>query len=270
MMKERRGMNQVEKFPVDSTAPEELPFVAPCHTVDCHAPFRWLRLGWKDLSSAPKQSLTYGAFMVLISYLVSFASYQLGSYVLLISTLSGFVFIAPVLAIGLYSISCQIQRGEKPILGRCLQDGIKHLGNEMIFAVIMLVIFLVWARAGSMVHILYPAQANPTWQDLALFFGVGTAVGSIFATIMFCASAFSLPMILDRKVDVVTAIVTSINAVLRNKLTMLVWATVIVVSIAIGFATALIGLVVILPLLGHATWHAYQETIDASAWEKSQ
>lgn len=248
---------------------DELPFVAPCRIQECHAPFRWLKLGWADLKRAPKQSLAYGSFMVLISYLVSFMAYKLGSYVLLLSTLSGFVFIAPVLAIGLYSISCQIQRGEKPVLGRCLQDGIKHLGNEMVFAMIMLVIFLVWARAASMVHILYPAESSPAWSDLALFFGVGSAVGSIFATVMFCASAFSLPMIMERKVDVVTAIVTSINAVLRNRLTMMVWAAVIVGCIAIGFATALIGLVVILPLLGHATWHAYQETIDASAWEKS-
>jgi len=246
----------------------ELPFVAPCKIIECRAPFRWLKLGWADLKRAPKQSLTYGFFMVLISYLVSFMAYKLGSYVLLISTLSGFVFIAPVMAIGLYSISCQIQRGEKPILGRCFQDGIKHLGNEMIFAMVMLVIFLVWARAGSMVHILYPDESNPGWNDLILFLGVGSAVGSIFATIMFCASAFSLPMILDRKVDVVTAVVTSINAVLRNKLAMLVWVTIIVACIAVGFATALIGLVVVLPLLGHATWHAYQETIDASAWEK--
>lgn len=250
--------------------PDELPFVAPCRVLDCHAPFRWLRLGWRDLQQAPRQSLAYGTFMVLLSYLVSYIAYQLGSYILLLSTLSGFVFIAPVLAIGLYSISCQIQRGDTPVLGRCLQDGIKHLGNEMIFAIIMLVIFLVWARAGSMVHILYPAEASPEWSDLALFFGVGSAIGSIFATIMFCASAFSLPMILDRKVDVVTAVVTSINAVLRNKMAMMVWAAIIISFIAIGFATAMIGLVVVLPLLGHATWHAYQETIDASAWEKSE
>lgn len=269
---DRKGgvMGSVDKFPVDSAAPENLPFVAPCRTPECHAPFRWIKSGWADLILAPRQSLAYGAFMVLISYLVSFMAYKLGSYVLLLSTLSGFVFIAPVLAIGLYSISCQIQRGETPVLGRCLQDGIKHLGNEMVFAIIMLVIFLVWARAASMVHILYPAESNPAWSDLALFFGVGSVIGSIFATIMFCASAFSLPMIMDRKVDVVTAIVTSVNAVLRNKLTMFVWATMIVSFIAIGFATAMIGLVVVLPLLGHATWHAYQETIDASAWEKSQ
>jgi len=261
-------MAQVDDLHSHSSS-DELPFVAPCRILECHAPFRWLKLGWADLIRAPKQSLSYGSFMVLISYLVSFMAYKLGSYVLLLSTLSGFVFIAPVLAIGLYSISCQIQRGEKPILGRCLQDGIKHLGNEMVFAVIMLVIFLVWARAASMVHILYPAESNPAWNDLALFFGVGSAVGSIFAIVMFCASAFSLPMIMERKVDVVTAVVTSVNAVLRNKLTMLVWIAVIVGSIAIGFATALVGLVVILPLLGHATWHAYQETIDASAWKKS-
>lgn len=261
-------MGSVDKFPVDSAAPENLPFVAPCHIVDCHAPFRWLKLGWQDVKQAPKQSLTYGSFMVMISYLVSFMAYKLGSYILLLSTLSGFVFIAPVLAIGLYSISCQIQRGDKPVLGRCLQDGIKHLSNEMIFAVIMLVIFLVWARAASMVHIFYPENSDPAWSELLLFFGVGTAVGSIFATVMFCSSAFSLPMILDRKVDVVTAIVTSINAVLRNRLTMLVWASLIVSLIAFGFLTGLLGLIVILPLLGHATWHAYEETIDASAWPK--
>ena len=261
-------MGSVDKFPVDSAAPENLPFVAPCHLVDCHAPFRWLKLGWLDIMRAPKQSLVYGGFMVLLSYLVSFMAYKLGSYILLLSTLSGFVFIAPVLAIGLYSISCQIQRGEKPVLGRCFQDGVKHLSNEMIFAVIMLVIFLVWARAASMVHIFYPETADPEWSDLLVFFTVGSAVGSIFATVMFCSSAFSLPMILDRKVDVVTAIVTSINAVLRNKLTMLVWATLIVGLIGLGFLTAMLGLVIILPLLGHATWHAYQETIDASAWPK--
>ena len=260
-------MNQVDNTQSEIDI-EQLPFVAPCRVLDCHAPLRWLKLGWRDVKQAPKQSLTYGGCMVFISYLVSFIAYKLGSYILLLSTLSGFVFIAPVLAIGLYSISCQIQRGEKPVLGRCFQDGVKHLSNEMIFAVVMLVIFLVWARAASMVHIFYPETANPAWSDLLVFFSVGTAIGSIFATVMFCSSAFSLPMILDRKVDVITALVTSVNAVLRNKLVMLVWAALIVSLIGIGFLTAMIGLVIILPLLGHATWHAYQETIDASAWPK--
>jgi uncharacterized membrane protein len=91
-------------------------------------------------------------------------------------------------------------------------------------------------------------------------------VGSIFALITFAASAFSLPMLIDRRVDSVTAVVTSVNAVLRNKKVMLLWAAVIVASAAIGFATALIGLIVTMPLIGHASWHAYRETIDGTAW----
>jgi uncharacterized membrane protein len=91
-------------------------------------------------------------------------------------------------------------------------------------------------------------------------------VGSVFAAIVFSASAFSLPMILDRKVDAITASVTSINAVLRNKKPMILWGSLIALSVVLGFATAFIGFIVLLPLIGHATWHAYQETIDATAW----
>jgi len=101
-----------------------------------------------------------------------------------------------------------------------------------------------------------------------LFLGVGSAIGSVFSAIVFCVSAFSLPMIIDRKADMVTAVVTSFNAVLRNKPAMFVWVLLIVAAVGIGIATAFIGLAVALPLIGHATWHAYQETIDASAWPR--
>ena len=101
---------------------------------------------------------------------------------------------------------------------------------------------------------------------IAVFLSIGSFVGAIFSAIIFCASAFSLPMIMDRKVDMITAIVTSVNAVLKNKKVMLLWAGLILLSLIIGFATAFIGLLFLMPLIGHATWHAYQETIDASAW----
>jgi len=87
---------------------------------------------------------------------------------------------------------------------------------------------------------------------------------------VFAASAFSLPMILDRKVDSVTAVVTSVNAVLHNKKPMVLWAGLIGLSVVLGFATALVGFAVLLPLIGHATWHAYQETIDASIWPQNE
>ena len=117
-----------------------------------------------------------------------------------------------------------------------------------------------------MVHVFFPVEGDPELADFALFLGVGTAVGTIFAAIVFCASAFSLPMILDRRADTVTAVLTSVNAVLRNKLVMLSWAALIVAVVLLGFATGLLGLALGMPLIGHATWHAYQETIQADAW----
>jgi uncharacterized membrane protein len=139
----------------------------------------------------------------------------------------------------------------------------------MIFAVILLIIFLIWARAASMIHVFFPAEGSPSLADMAPFLAIGTVVGSFFAAFVFCISAFSLPMIVDRKTDMVTAVVTSFNAVLRNKAAMVVWVLLIVAAVAVGFVTAFIGFAVTLPLIGHATWHAYQETIDSSAWPPS-
>ena len=152
----------------------------------------------------------------------------------------------------------------------------------MVFALILMVIFLVWWRAASAVHIFFPVDmATPDWQDYLQFFGIGSAIGSIFALIVFAAAAFSLPMMVDRDVDTVTAVVTSVNAVLRNKPAMVVWAACIVAAVAPGFALLLAGrthagfaavmalLGVTLPVIGHATWHGYRATIDASAWPRT-
>jgi uncharacterized membrane protein len=138
----------------------------------------------------------------------------------------------------------------------------------MVFAVILMIIFLVWARAVSLTHVFFPMRADPDLAELATFLGVGTIVGSLFAAFVFCISAFSLPMIIDRKTDMITAVVTSFNAVLRNKVPMLVWALLIISAVALGVITAFIGLGITLPLIGHATWHAYRETIDSSDWPR--
>ena len=248
--------------------PETLPFVAPCRKLTLDHPLDWLKRGWDDFRKAPGPSLIYGGFLVLLSSLLGFFTWKLGGYILIFSLMSGFVFIAPILAIGLYSISCQLQHGMKPQIGYCLREGRRHLGSEMVFSMILLVIFLVWARAGSMTHVFFPIEAKPEIADLALFLSVGTAVGSIFTALVFCASAFSLPMMLDRKVDTVTAVLTSVNAVLRNKAVMVLWAFFIGLAVLISFATAFIGLAVLMPVIGYATWHAYQDTIVADDWPK--
>lgn len=243
-----------------------LPFVAPCRVLRAGAPLHWVRKGWADFLRTPRVSLTYGAVIVLLSWLVTGIGLKYGSYWAALILLSGFVFVAPVLAIGLYSISRQLARGTTPSLAICVAELRKALGTAMVFAIALLVLFLIWARAGSMVHVFFPMKGNPDLSQLALFLGIGSAVGSIFAGLTFLFSAFSLPMICDRDVDAVTAIVTSVNAVLRNKRAMVIWVMLIVGLTALGFVTALLGLAVVIPLLGYATWHGYTEAIDAGAW----
>lgn len=251
-------------------AKSALPFLAPCHSLGVGAPLGWIRKGWADFRCAPRVSLVYGAVIVLLSWLVTGIGLKYGSYWAALVLLSGFVFVAPVLAIGLYSISRQLAHGETPSLKVCLTELRRTLGTAMVFAICLLVLFLIWARAGSMVHVFFPVKANPDWSQMATFLAIGSAVGSIFAGLTFLFSAFSLPMICDRDADAVTAIVTSVNAVLRNKRAMVVWVLLIVGLTALGFATALLGLAVAIPLLGYATWHGYLETVDAGAWPRNE
>jgi uncharacterized membrane protein len=245
---------------------QAMPFVAPCRTLTARAPLRWLRLGWRDMMAAPYQSLGFGVGIALISALIAGIALRFGTGWLVLVLLSGFVFVAPVLAIGIYAISASLERGLRPTLSGSLAAAGRHIGDVMVYCLILMVICLVWVRAGSAVEIFFPEQAVPSRVDLAMFFLIGGAVGSVFALVVFAASAFSLPMLVDRRTDAVTAVVTSVNAVLRNRGAALVWAILIVLSVALGFATALLGLAVTMPLIGHATWHAYRETIDASAW----
>ncbi|MCS6947293.1 MAG: DUF2189 domain-containing protein [Steroidobacteraceae bacterium] len=251
----------------DGSPAGELPFVAPCRRLHWRAPLGWLGLGWQDLRRAPLPSLSYGVAIFVVSAVVSGVAWRYGSGWMLLVMLSSFVFVAPVLALGLYAISAALQRGERPSLRTALLDERGRLGDALVYSLVLLVICLVWMRAGTGVQIFYPQSGTPTRMQLIGFFAIGSAVGSIFALIAFAASAFSLPMLLDRRVDGITAVVTSINAVLRNTRAMLLWIALIVAAVGIGFATALVGLVVTMPLIGHATWHAYQETIDASAFE---
>lgn len=229
--------------------------------------------------AAPRQSLTYGAVVVCLSWLLAFVAIEFGGYWELLSLVSGFILVAPVLAVGTYAISSQIARGEMPSLRRCVREERRAFGNLMVFALMLMIVFLVWARAASAIHIFFPMGDRPGWRDYLTFFGIGSAVGSIFALIVFSAAAFSLPMMVDRRVDTVTAVVTSINAVLRNKAAMAVWAACIVLAVAPGFALLFIGrergaglasvmvaLGITLPLIGHATWHGYREAVDAGAW----
>lgn len=243
------------------------PFIAPCRDLAPSAPIEWLRSGWRDLRCAPGLSLAWGGMAVLLFAAVAWLAWLLGRWVLLISVLSGFVFVAPLLAFALYSVSRLHAADKAPGLRESLIAARRAFSNALVFALVLLVIFLLWARAASMVHIFFPPGGDHDLVGLLTFLGIGSAIGSVFALVTFAASAFSLPFIANRDVDIVTAVVSSINAVLRNKWTMLVWVTLIVSLTALGFLTALLGLVVIIPWLGYATWHGYRSALDVSGWK---
>lgn len=250
---------------------ETMPFVAPCRELAPFAAVGWLKKGFRDLRKAPQQSLTYGFFMALVMAIVVWLAWVYGSQWFMLAMLGGFVFIAPLSCIGLYAISAQLERGQQPLMSRSLRAAFKrHLGNEMIFALVLLIIFMVWARAAVMISIFIPTGANPSISDLVSYLGIGSVVGALFAGVTFSASAFSLPMIMHRDVDSITAIVTSINAVLRNRLAMIIWLSIIMLGLLLGLLTGFVGLIVVLPVIGYGAWHGYLETIDSSDFPRHE
>ncbi|TNJ33431.1 DUF2189 domain-containing protein [Arenimonas terrae] len=255
----------MSEAPPEPKASATRPFVLPCATLAWSAPLRWLRLGWRDFRRAPALSLLFGGVILLVSLGVSALAWGLGRFALLALLLSGFVFVAPLIAVGLYCVSRELEAGRSPSLRHSFVLARRVLGQAGVFALAQLVILMLWVRAGMMVNAFVPVEDGST-VALVEFLLIGSAAGSVFAALTFAIAAFSLPMIADRDVDMVTAGVSSVNAVLRNKGVLLWWAALIAALTALGFLTAYLGLVVVMPWLAYATWHAYRETLDASSW----
>jgi uncharacterized membrane protein len=243
------------------------PFAVPCVELGRGAPLRWLRLGWADFRRAPGLSLLFGAVILAVSVAVSALAWALGRFALLAALLSGFVFVAPLIAVGLYCVSRALEAGRTPSLRESFVLARRVAGQAGVFALVQLVVLMLWSRAGMMVNAFVPIEDGQLG-TLLEFLLIGSAAGSVFAIFTFATAAFSLPMIADRDVDMVTAGVSSANAVLRNKAVMVLWALLIALLTAVGFLTAYLGLVVIMPWLAYSAWHAYRETLDASDWPR--
>ena len=153
------------------------PFIVECNQLEVGAPLVWLSKGWSDFKAAPKHSLAYGGVIFVLSWIITLSAWSYHSITLAIILISGFIFIAPVMSIGLYSISRQIKRGHKPELKLSFTHGFSAYSDILIYAGVLMVIFLVWVRAASMIHVFFPTNANPEIGDLILFLGIGSAVG---------------------------------------------------------------------------------------------
>ncbi len=261
--------------------------VAPCKDLELDAPIRWLKLAWQDIKSAPKVSMCWGLIITLASLVVAFLAFKLGKFALLAVLISGFTYIAPLLGIALYSVSRGLEMEKEPTFAYSFKFVKKLIPHASAFFIVQVVILLLWSRSGMVATAFIPTTEYAQglfWDALKngelLYKGegseflhfllLGSAFGAIFATLTFFITAVSLPMLADKKVDMITVILTSINACLRNKWTMLIWASLICIFLAIGILTFFVAYIVIMPLLGYGAWHAYRETIDASHWPERE
>ncbi|WP_341644209.1 DUF2189 domain-containing protein [Thauera sp. SDU_THAU2] len=237
--------------------------------VSLGAPLRWIARGIDDLKTCAIPSLFYGFCFAAMGLLLTITLRHAYEYVAALT--SGFLILGPFLAMGLYEISRRRERGEACRLLPTLTVWRRNAGNIGLFAVVLGVLFLLWARASMVVFALFYTSEMPDLSSfvtqllrlenlefLAAYFGVGM----LFAFLSFAASVVAVPLMLDRNQDAISSMLASFSALLRNPGTMLVWAFLIVLLTLFGFLIFHVGLIVMMPIVGHATWHAYRDLIE--------
>ncbi len=234
------------------------------------APWNWLGAGWRDLWSSPQISLTYGAIFALAAYALALCLLQTNTLPLILPLAGGFLLMGPLLAVGLYEVSRRRETGQPVSFHDILPAGNGSRGQLALFGLMLLIINFVWMLLAFLLFMLFfgPSDFLPldefiptllfTHHGLGLLVA-GTAAGAVLAVITYAISAISVPMLVDRKIDAVTAAILSVRAVRLNLPAMMLWAALILVLSATGIVALFVGLAVTFPLIGHATWHAYRE-----------
>lgn len=251
----------------DKSPPSAFP---PIRTIPMLRPLHWLALGWHDLLATGGRSLFYGLVFAGMGLLLSVVLAHAPVY--LSALTCGFLLLGPFLALGLYDLSRRLEQSQSGLLPTLFSMR-GRWSNIGVLAVVLAVVMMVWARASLIVFALFYNRGMPSIEgflqqmlsiDNLTFITVYFFVGGLFAGLVFAVSWVSIPLMLDRDTDAVTAIIISIGALLKNIPAALVWGLLIIACTVIGFATWYIGLIVTMPLIGHATWHAYREVVGPS------
>ncbi len=233
-------------------------------------PVRWLQLGWADFRRCPRIGLFYGLCFFLMGHALLALFQRAPEYLLALS--AGFLLMGPFLCLGLYDASKAMQtHSHRPSLRASLAAWRPTKGTMAIFAGVLLILEMLWGRAALVVFAVsfntMPGNANLLAMLLDPenigFLITYTVVGSVFAGLIFVTSVISIPMIMDRQVDAVSAGLTSIRACVQNPGVMLFWGALITGIIALSMLPAFLGLLVAGPVIGHATWHAYRHIVPA-------
>jgi uncharacterized membrane protein len=251
----------------DSAAAPQAPRVVP---VD--RPWAWLAAGWRDLLAAPGISLAYGAAFVAMGWALAGVMFGIGLRWAVLPATAGFFLVAPLLAAGLYETSRRRALGQATTLAEALAAFNRNRVQFALMGAALLLLHLFWVRvAGLLFAVFFGLDFAPSLEALPFamlrspnflpFLIVGTGFGFVLAVVAFSISAVSIPMLVDREVSAVEAIVVSIKTVVTNRKPMALWAGLIVVFVGLGLAPFFLGLVVALPLIAHATWHAYRDLV---------
>ena len=258
----------------EATAIPSSPGSIDIRKIPLDRPWSWLAKGFADLRQAPAVSLGYGLLFALAGYLLTFGLWSLGWLYLTLPLAAGFLIVGPLFAVGLYEVSRRLQAGEPVSFADTLSAWQRNGGQIGLMGIALLLLMFAWLRLAAMIFMLFFGLEPPSLDQLVQqtvlspdalpFLITGTIVGAILALIAFAISVISIPLLLDRpEANVVTAITTSIDAVKTNPTPMLFWGVLVVLFVGAGLATFLLGLIVALPLIGHASWHAYRDLTGA-------
>ena len=242
-----------------------LPALQPLRPRD---PLRWLARGARDFSRAPGIGVFYGLVFMVMGWALLKVYEHAPAYTLALS--AGFLLLGPFLCLGLYRVSQRLERGEQPDFGDSLLAWDTRTAQLGIFGFVLLVLEMLWGRA-TLVLFAVSFEGMPDFKGslLALldpgnigFITAWAAVGAVFAGLIFSISVVSIPMILDRETDAITAGLTSLRLVLSQPGVMLGWGALIALLTVLAMLPWFAGLVVVGPVLGHASWHAYRSAVE--------
>jgi uncharacterized membrane protein len=253
-------------------APADAPGAAPAivlRVVRASDPLRWLACGWRDFARAPGIGLFYGGCFASMGWLLMILFEHAAVYTLALS--AGFLLVSPFLCLGLYDVSRRMELGLVVAWPATLNAWRPRAATMAIFGAVLLVLEMLWARASLIVFAL-SFDGMPDFKgsvlalldpDNAAFITAYAGVGGVFAAFIFAISVVAMPLMLDRPVDAITACLTSLRLCLTQPVPMLCWAALLSVLVALAMAPWFVGLWVVAPVLGHASWHAYRATVAA-------
>jgi uncharacterized membrane protein len=247
------------------------PVIRTIGLTDLH---RALQRGWEDFKAVPTHAIILCIIYPILGLVLARAVLGYSVLPLLFPLAAGFALLGPFAALGLYEMSYRRERGEEATAWDALEVvRSPSFGAMLGLGVLLLALFVTWVATAQAIYIAAFGYAGATgFSDFATrvlttpqgwwLIVVGCGIGFLFALVALCISVVSFPLMLDRHVGAGEAIATSLRAVAHNPVSMAAWGLIVAVLLVLGTLPAFIGLAVVIPLLGHATWHLYREVIE--------